>query len=116
LNLERCRKKLEREAKHATVEIFGGKSWSTNFCDKKGELSRSSELRELPRRSELGERMMERGGSERARGFFFFFVLETGRWREAVQIMVDEHKDTQIDNREIFSSGWLLNFSVAPTI
>ncbi len=87
--MERCRKKLEREAKHATVGIFGGKSWSTDFCDKKGE---------LPRRSELGERMMERGGSERSQGFFFF-VLETGRWREAVQIMVDEHRDAQIDNR-----------------
>jgi hypothetical protein len=25
--------------------------------------------------------------------------LETGRWREAVQIMVDEHRNAQIDNR-----------------
>jgi hypothetical protein len=41
--------------------------------------------------------MMERGGSGRSQGFFIF--LETGRWGEAVQIMVDEHRDAQIDNR-----------------
>jgi hypothetical protein len=64
LNLERCRKKLEREAKQATVGIFGGKSWSVDFCDWQGE---------LPRRSEWGKRMMERGGSGRSRGFFYFF-------------------------------------------
>jgi hypothetical protein len=27
------------------------------------------------------------------------FFLETRRWREAVQIMVDEHRDAQIYNR-----------------
>jgi hypothetical protein len=28
-----------------------------------------------------------------------YFFLEIGRWREAVQIMVDEHGNAQIDNR-----------------
>jgi hypothetical protein len=97
LNLERWRKKLEREAKHATVGIFGGKSGSADFRDAGRAAEEVRVGGELPRRSELGERMMERGGSGRSRGFFVF--LETGRWREAMQIMVDEHRDAQIDNR-----------------
>jgi hypothetical protein len=59
MNLERCREKLEREAKHATAGIFGGKSWIAEF----------------------------------------FLWRLGGRWREAVQIMVDERRDAQIDNR-----------------
>jgi hypothetical protein len=99
LKLEQCRKKLEREAKQATVEIFGGKFWSADFCDWQGELPRRSELRESCRGGPSGgKRMMKRGGSGRSRGFFIF--LEIGRGGgEAVQIMVDEHRDAQIDNR-----------------
>jgi hypothetical protein len=50
----------------------------------------------LLRRSELREWVMERGGSGRSWRFFG----ETG-WAMArgVQIMVDEHRDAQIDNR-----------------
>ncbi len=36
------------------------------------------------------------GKKQKIAGIFVF--LETGRWREAVQIMVDEHRDAQIDN------------------
>jgi hypothetical protein len=87
MNLEQCREKLEREAKHATAGIFGGRSWSANFWGCLGVLLRRSGLR---------ERVRKRGGCGRWQGFFF---LETGRWREAVQIMVDEHRNAQIDNR-----------------
>jgi hypothetical protein len=38
-----------------------------------------------------------KGRKRKIAGIFIF--LETGRWREAVQIMVDEHRDAQIDNR-----------------
>jgi hypothetical protein len=31
MNLEWCREKLEREAKHAMAGIFGGKSWIAKF-------------------------------------------------------------------------------------
>jgi hypothetical protein len=84
MNLEQCREKLEREAKHATAGIFGRRSWSADFWGCLGMLLRRSRLRERVRKKE---------GSGRWQGFLFFFFLETGRWREAVQIMVDEHRD-----------------------
>ncbi len=49
------------------------------------------------RGSELREEVMERGGSGRSQELFFWRL--GGRWREAVQIMVDERRDAQIDNR-----------------
>jgi hypothetical protein len=33
------------------------------------------------------------------RGFFYFFWRLGGQWREVVQMMVDERRDAQIDNR-----------------
>jgi hypothetical protein len=47
-------------------KFFGGKSWSRDFWGWQGE---------LPRRSESRERVLERGGSGRLRGFLFF-----GNW------------------------------------
>jgi hypothetical protein len=70
MNLERCREKLEREAKHATAGIFTGKSWSADFWGWQGVLLKRSELR---------GRVMDRGGSGRSWGIFF---LET-RWAMA---------------------------------
>jgi hypothetical protein len=70
MNLERCKEKFEREAKHATTEIFGGRSWSADFWGCQGVLLRRSGLR---------ERVMKRGGSGRWQGFFLFF----GDWAMA---------------------------------
>ncbi len=85
--MERCRKKLELEAKHATAEIFGRKSWSADF----GVAGRATEEVRVEGASD------GKGRKRKIAGIFNF--LETGRWREAVQIMVDEHRDAQIDNR-----------------
>ncbi len=42
-------------------------------------------------------------------------LLEVVDDKSVVQIMVDEYRDAQIDSGEVFSSGLLLKFSVAPT-
>jgi hypothetical protein len=98
LNLEWCKKKLEREAKHATVGIFGGKSGSADFRDRQGELPERYELRESCRGGPLRESW--RGGpgwgsgwwkgeeAEDHGGFFYFFgdwamargSADHGRW------------------------------------
>jgi hypothetical protein len=43
--------------------------------------------------------MGDEKGRKRKMARIFILFLEIGRWREAVQIMVDEHRDAQIDNR-----------------
>jgi hypothetical protein len=53
---------------------------------------------ELRRRSELREADDGKGRKRKIAGIFFIF-LEIRRGGEAVQIMVDEHRDAQIDNR-----------------
>ncbi len=84
MNLERCRKKLEQEAKHATVGIFGGKFGSADFRDAERAAEEVRVGGEWPRRSELGERMMERGGSGRSWGFLVFGDGAFGRQRQSL--------------------------------
>jgi len=42
-------------------------------------------------------------------------LLEVVDEKSVVQIMVDEYRDAHIDSGEVFSSRWLLKFSVMPT-
>jgi hypothetical protein len=65
MNLERCKEKLEREAKHATAGIFGGRSWSTDFWGMSG--SAAEEVRV--------ERVGDEKGRKRKMAGIFVFIF-----------------------------------------